>query len=638
MVSSAREVLYIAAGDDACAVAAHLHNLQGLAATDGSCVTNVTHTVSRNSEQQVYQAHALLIPSTTTTQEATTDPVDRAAIDVFRERAASLAYGSHSRYLVPKAETPRPAYRSTGRTVNWDEEDDESDQMDNDDDDKEYQARRQQEWNSMYQPAQDVLDQFWSGSIGPTATTPMEPTTTVETADSSPPETSAADSKKSRLDLDKLCWRNFWMPPNDPDMILPPPCTYFQPESSTPTYSQQIKDPWVQDVLWERVRRQLEACDSCQGTVLFQSNGIGWGTGLLHEWRDECPSKAVLTGHTPETPPQVSSINSEVVRKELQNLLTLQDATELSEVTVPLIPPNTVTEAARLAAAWESASTPFRVSGTKSHIALSSYYTGTDGTVPQLSLREFTRCLQRSHTSRNVLQLSVISDASSVSFYDALLAGTSCERDERMRSSDGRGTPSTTPGAWLNTTESLSSANFKSTLQRPDRSLHYHFTLATSLRPSARRPSIFQNGTAHHTNLTTCLMEGMGIRYRPEQSLAIVVDHSLSELTTNGYGAGSYWKHLQWKSPPVAAVLENSSQAYEGLHHLTSQAQAILAPRGRRQPASLSMYEQLAQVDGFPEYDDMQEALSNMLDLRDAYEPPVGSGLVVQETTSGDMF
>ena len=429
-------------------------------------------------------------------------------------------------------------------------------------------------------------------------------------------------------------------------MILDPPRTYF---SSSPDPlvdgGSADGDTWVRDVLWEQVRQQLEACDACQGLVLFQQSAPAvapcWGTALLQEWRDECASKSPLVGHFMPPPGRTQSTTTtttteeKVVLSHLQAVVALDGATDLADAVVPLVAPTTAAAAARMGAAWEAITTPYRAVNNNNNGAVvselavaSAYHHSAVMNNEHVSFRDFTRNLRR-REGRNLLHMSVYHNGDDEVFYDSVLAGTSCERDQRMRQPPTQRPrdATTTRGAWMHAMESLLPS---STTAVTDCSLHYHFAVATALRPSPKRPTVF----AGTSNLTTCLMQGMGIGCRPEQCMASVVDQSLRNLTHEGYGAGSYWKHLlpgtTTTSSSFATTLHNSSFVYPFVYTVAAQAEAILSSQNRRSRAR-SIYQRYAAGSVLPEIDDMQTALEHMLDLRDAYTPPEGSGLVIHD-------
>merc|ERR1712070_1067187 len=135
--------------------------------------------------------------------------------------------------------------------------------------------------------------------------------------------------------------------------------------------------------------------------------------------------------------------------------------------------------------------------------------------------------------------------------FESLQQGTSVERDQRTRESRGhsyRTRPrEVSPGNWLRdvcvdstgTKGLLSSLSYctssKNYAVNFNRSLHHHFALSTSVRPNFSSPS---GGDQGHqmSNYLTCLIEGMGIQYRPELSIATVLNQSLGQMTFGNEG------------------------------------------------------------------------------------------------------
>jgi hypothetical protein len=157
-----------------------------------------------------------------------------------------------------------------------------------------------------------------------------------------------------------------------------------------------------------------------------------------------------------------------------------------------------------------------------------------------------------------------------------------------------------------------------------DRSLHYNFASSAALR---------MERTANVNVLdeySTCLLESMGIRYRPEQAMATVVRESLSDLTRNGYAAGSYWAKRRHGAAVQLATLDNSSRVYPYLHHLAMTTERIVAP-GSRRSLDRSRYHQDWALGLVPELDDAKDAATRVLDLHDSYTPPESSGLVFDD-------
>ena len=222
--------------------------------------------------------------------------------------------------------------------------------------------------------------------------------------------------------------------------------------------------------------------------------------------------------------------------------------------------------------------------------------------------------------------------------FESLQQGTSVERDRRTRESRGdsyRTRPrDVSPGSWMQDSSGsnglLSSLSYstssKNYAKSFDRSSHHHFALSTSIRPMVVSSSSGSNGS-DISNYLTCLIEGMGIRYRPERSIATVLNQSLGQLTFGhegrNYGAGIYWKHiLPREDTPVVAVLGNSTRAYTPLNEIaTDMKVAMKAPRYR------GFYNRDVINGVLPELEDCEEALEACWNKRDVYEPPLGSGL-----------
>jgi hypothetical protein len=230
------------------------------------------------------------------------------------------------------------------------------------------------------------------------------------------------------------------------------------------------------------------------------------------------------------------------------------------------------------------------------------------------------------------------------------------------------------PGEWLDdfSTKTCDGGGLLSSLSGNSipfgmRSDHHHFALSTSLRPakSDSRPlSSSDNCTA--TAFLRPIMESMGVKYRPEVSLGLVVEDNVVDLT----GVSSYWRSvfsdrrtsavtpqetseeggvdsikshtkLTKMSPitcashtPILSVLGNSTRSYPRLNTISSGF--VDALHSRRNMGYLSR-DIMAGV--IPEKDDCEEALEYCRELMDVYEPPLGSGLVGEdENDSGDAY
>jgi len=286
-----------------------------------------------------------------------------------------------------------------------------------------------------------------------------------------------------------------------------------------------------------------------------------------------------------------------------------------------------------MAAALETATLSYRLSTTssKSKIGLNSYYYGSFsgdlpfGTAGKLSFGEFLSSLQPS-TKYSVLELDTLLPGSAVGdLWERLQEGTSIERDHRMRQghADIHRPREVLPGKWMLPTNQDGGLLSALSPQLGDRSLHHHFALSASLRPTG-------SSSTSTTDYVNSLMQGMGIRYRPEQSIATILDQSLGQLTANGYGAGSYWKTVWGSEQPVLSVLGNSTRSYSQLQQVTSDMKQALSPRHR------GYYNRDVLSGVLPEVEDCQEALASCLGLCDIYRPPEASGLVEDE--EGEYF
>jgi len=586
----------------------------------------------------------------------------------FMETASTLAYGSYSRYRAPAAaaQTHTITYNvsdSNDRHVQWDEEEEEQDD-ELDEQERDETARRQREqWRQRQAPLQHQLDDFWSSLNGnqerplPAGTpSPMEETPTAPTNGPAPPPSPTPPANA-------LTWMDFWMPPYHPRSCLPLPVHrdsdlvhhWDAYTAGTGTNSIPIVSDWTKDCLLESLRFMLEDCDSCQGvTIASAGHGLyaGLTTILLQELQEECPSAArwvwsiqdkddsnePLSAATDTAESATSSWHSSHVRRlrqQVETALAWHDHVELASSVLPLQLPDSngsvLKPAAFAAVALESVTLPYRLSGRskKSQLGLNSYYYGSFGgdlpfgTAPNMGFGEFLSSLQPS-VRHNILELdTVLPDKlqDSRQLWSRLQEGTSVERDHRMRDRrvNVRNVP---PGAWMmdqGTNDGLLTSfsphtNGKAT----DRSVHHHYGLSSSLRQNI-------GPSATSSQYLLCLMQGMGIRYRPESSIATVVNQNLSTLTGDGYAAGSYWHSVWGSSAPALSVLGNSTRAYSHLHQISADIKQAMLPRYR------GYYNRDVMNGILPEAEDCQEALAFSLDVRDLYQPPEGSGLVQNE-------
>jgi hypothetical protein len=615
----------------------------------------------------------------------------------------------------------RVRHYANARHVDWDDwHDDEADEEQRANERTRQQACEQRERQSWQQqtlaPAQEQLESFWKSVPADKAalisTLPQHQTadariptkTTATQADALPVSPICPDAVANSRDettnattmpTPTLSWRDYWMPPYHPQSCLALPVSHQSNivsdwDSYIAGSSQSNASPlqsWKDDVLWERIRRQLEACESVQGVVLATTDrGLyaGLSSGLLETFQEECATARRLVlalEHEPSLHHSYSDEDHqstksswqvqqvERLRSRVEKGLFYHDMGQNADVVLPLRIPTTdetrfansngtnssdgvFAGAARMAAALETALLGFRVAKSttpsRSRIGLnSSYYYGAlasdspFGTTPQLSMSEFLSTLRPS-SRHSVLELDTVLPNTNVThefLWQSLLEGTTVERDHRMRQrgitslSGVRRPRDVDPGAWMLDAAPdmgkdglLSSLSLAATTPNiTDRSLHHHFSLSTSMR--THPPT-----SASQADYINCTMQGMGIRFRPEQSTAMIVTQTLGTLTADGYGAGSYWPAV-WGSPscPVLSVVGNTSRSFATLQDTAQSFQQALAPRSR------GYYNRDVTNGVLPEPEDCEDALASCLDLADVYRPPEGSGLVPDEDLDSGM-
>eukprot|EP00977_Amphora_coffeiformis_P009073 scaffold2062_cov166-Amphora_coffeaeformis.AAC.1 len=685
-----REILQISLGSPACAVTAHLLNLQGLAATttggEGNsdaayCQAGVTHAVT---QQQWRVPRALLIDAaprvhrrlveppalstnTTTTAGTWSGAVEALPIDVlnpsrltlpppsvdpwlqsFQDTSQQLAGSQFSRYRFEAQSRQRqPVYEvssSNSRHVDWDDlRDEEEEEEEETEQERRARLRRQRyQWQrSTLEPLQNQLNNLWESIL--------------EGVPAETPDTHGRGTSKFTLKPDDLLWTDFLAPPLHPRSILSLPA-YPEENAYFPVSSGTALSAWAEDEVFERMRNMLEDCDACQGCVLSTSGfGIfaGLGTQVLHYLQDECPStsRVVLSydDSKKEATPQQGQAGTEAgadetnwrdhyveaTRHNVSKAMAWYDFGEAADAILQLqLPtgdayPSRFHASASVAAALEATTLPFRVRPNKERlrIGMNSYYYGSFsgdsdfGTVPGLSLSEFLGII-KPRDKLLVLELDTLTRGPiQEPLWPTLLEGTSVERDNRMRESPhvigNRRPREVLPGRWLLDPREGGRLTSLSRRDATSRALHKHFALATAVRPSTI-------GSAPLPHYVDCLMQGMGVRFRPEQSAATVLDESLTSVTDGGYGAGSYWKSI-WKNQPVLAVVGNTTRFYPKAHSMAVNLKSALSSRSR------GFYNRDVSSGLLPEMEDCQEALTNMWDLRDLYQPPDGSGLVENE-------
>jgi hypothetical protein len=637
MSSISRETIHVSLGPSANAITAHLLNLQGLAATDAesTCNPNITHAVAN----ETYVPRVLIVDQASRfstfhqspqvdesvatwngpvhVEEQEDDQVDKTNTAALQEAASALAYSSYSRYHVSSNPSVFTS-ASNGRHVNWNdlgEEEEEEDPAEL----ARRQERAKQKWQ-LYtrQPLEEQLDSFWKD-------TPH----------------------------DSLSWMDYWMPPRPPYHHYAVPLAFSNDSLMQQHWDTYHMGTTTAEDLLETFRKLLETCDSVQGvTILSQGHGIyaGLTSALLQDLEQECRTAGRLvmnvTDNTDASDKENDSSKEQGwqpahairVRRQLQSGLALFDFSSRAHAVLPLSL-NTSKESslfaasAQVALALETATLAYRLNGSnsrKSRVGLNGgFYSGVGpsdegyGIASSLSFGEYLACLQPS-PQYSLLELEIMT-ASDNTWNQTLFQGTSLER-QQMLQRGGRDANVTRPrdvlpGAWL---DSNTNNGYMTSLSpetgSTSRSIHHQFALTSSLRPSKTNVSTFST-----SQYLTFLMEGMAFRYRPEVSMGTVVGKSASTLTSGGYGAGSYWKHLfsEGDKSPVLSVLSNSTRSYGYLTSVSSGMEQVLSPRFKG-------YLNRDTAEGIlPDAEDCMEAMEKCLDLRDSYAPPEGSGLRV---------
>ena len=440
---------------------------------------------------------------------------------------------------------------------------------------------------------------------------------------------------------------------------------------------------WNEEIQ-DRIRRLLEECDACQGIVVVASSsssssstnhssnctedamGLLWdqlSTSVLHMAQEECPgakrwmvSVNSQRNHQdandqsqPEQPTQESL--SMRMPRYIRRGLTWNEHVEGAHLLLPLQLTHAVSPLSA-ATALEAISLPYRLSSSSKHsqhhsalIALQSYYSGGSwsgdfpfGTATHLTMHEYVTLLRSSTNSlRSILELDAMvnpfpaGDNNTIvesNLWQRLQIGTSWER--RFQVHDRLRPATVLPGQWLGSFQAdagshhaggggggglLQNFSYTSDWKHYNRALHHHFSLSTALRTAGTTLVSSSSKTndmpVSVADYTTALMEGMGIGVRPEQSMATVLQHPLSSTAR-----------------PVLAVLGNTTRVYPLLHTIATEMKLGLSARHQ------SWYNREVANGRLPEIDDCQEALAHCWDVRDAYCPPEGSGLVEEEIES----
>jgi hypothetical protein len=294
-----------------------------------------------------------------------------------------------------------------------------------------------------------------------------------------------------------------------------------------------------------------------------------------------------------------------------------------------------VFEASAIAAlALESISLPYRLStsaGERTKIGINSgVFQGSGGsdtdvfpTAKRFSYHEFIASMKPSN--RHIFtELGTSLQSNPADLHAKLLEGTSIERRQleqeremNRNSKYQRGRQRyIDPGSWLEDegiSGGIMTSLLPSMIPASDRSMHDHFALSATLR-------CLPSGVGSVTDTyTTSLMEGMGIRYRPQTSIATVAAQPLDVLT--GYGvdpSGMYWRSIfgaSLKTAQELTVFGNSTRVYTHLSQISDSFKSALSRK-------YSGYLDRDAISGLvPDSDDCTDALETCMAYRDVYEP-----------------
>jgi len=550
------------------------------------------------------------------------------------------------------------------------------------------QNQKVQLWNAVQAQQRDQLSKLWGIPTRPAA--PSVPQALIDAGvlphfkkgEQEKKESSAGPSED---DLHSLTWMDYWMPPRPSPLT---DCTYGLPSASAASAleapalhafniatngSSSSQSSIILEDIWEKIRMELERTDACEG-FHFVTEGSGIYAGitdwLLQELQQECRAAGrwVFQIHKDENEnvddndrenslsqrrtTQLARAQARI-REQVQHGLAVSGLSDKAHALVPLVLPSRndkslFRSSAELAMVLETAMLPYRCRAstqsnpiTRTLVGWNSMNGYEEGAPPgSMSLGDYLTTVQPS-SRYSLLELdAVMTPRNRLRLGQVLAAGTSVERDPRVRppaSSAGLDLP----GAWMldeqfgiNASTALSPGILTSLspnhVSMHDRSLHHHFGLSTCLRRITTSDSPVLTTNQQHL---TCMMEGMGIRYRPETAFGLVTAQSLTQLATMGQysGAGSYWQYLFRADGdvPVLSVLGNTTRMYPHLHIIAKDMKAALSLKSK------GYYQREVASGTLPELDDCDEAIESCLDLRDTYEPPSGSGLVDGD---GDLY
>ncbi|CAB9497736.1 expressed unknown protein [Seminavis robusta] len=597
-------------------------------------------------------------------------------VSSWQQTANQLAYAPYSQYRVSEQEyqsslnyqqqqqqsSSTQADTTSSRHFNWDDLGEEPKEDEEEMEALRERQRREQhkQWEGERRQHEEQLSNLWQSQPSNDA---------AAEGDNKGDQAGELDSRPTEADLSKLSWMDYWMPPHPSPLTE---CTYGLPSTSAassleapPLHAFNIAShsgysKTILEDFWEKIRHELERMDACQGfSILTEGSGIyaGMTDWVLQELQQECRAAGRWVFHVAEgddhdqqeeasldagnqenaSPRRRSTELSRAqarVRGSVQGGLALAGLSDHSHVMVPLTLPSRQTSVfratAELAMALETVTLPYRCqsSSDKTLVGWNSMSGYEEGASPGgMTMGDYLTSLQPS-PRYSLLELdAVMTSENRQGLGQSLVAGTSVERDPRMRRPQSS-MSTEYPGVWLFDAQYPASPGLLTSLSprhvaKQDRSLHHHYGLSTCLRRAQSSGSPSLNDNQQHL---TCLMEGMGIRYRPETAFGLVCHQDLNKLTcaSHRYGAGSYWQYLMGAGVeiPVLSVLGNTTRMYPHLHAVASQMKSAL-----RSSKTKGFYQREVMTGTLPEVDDCDEALEQCWDLRDVYEPPNGSGL-----------
>ena len=429
-----------------------------------------------------------------------------------------------------------------------------------------------------------------------------------------------------------------------------------------------INNSWRENELSDKLRKWMEDCDSLRGVNVLIDSDKSFFAGLaataLEEIKDECKSAAkfsVLIYDGEEMENEMSSRNEvddpkvwrserSVVRSFRHGMsagLTLHGVSDNSDLLLPISlqkswlslhntqrGKSVFEGSAMVALALESISLPYRLSRSaseKTKICINSGIfqgsgssdTDTFPTAKRLSYHEFIASMKPSN--RHIFtELGSAHESNPVDLHAKLLEGTSIERRQleqeremNRNSKYRRGRQrDVDPGSWSEDegiSGGIMTSLLPSELPSSDRSVHDHFALCATLR-------CLPSGVGSVTDTyTTSLMEGMGIRYRPQTSFATVTAQPLGALTGYGdYPSGMYWRSIfgaSLKTVQELTVFGNSTRVHTHLSHISDSFRTALSRK-------YSGYLHRDVISGLaPESEDCTDALETCMAYRDVYEP-----------------